>query len=49
MTVGLIVLLLEGTFVELLETEGTNEMFRMEFAMHSCNASTSDWFLAAVA
>ena len=46
MTVRLLSLLLERAFVQLLETEGTDEMFRMELFPHGGDASARDGFLA---
>lgn len=37
--VGLVLLLLERALVQLLETEGADEMFRMEFLKHGRNAT----------
>ena len=45
--VRLLSLLLERAFVQLLETEGTDEMFRMELFPHCSDASARDWFLTA--
>lgn len=45
--VWFVVLFLESSFVELFQTEGTYEMFRMEFLKHGCDATTSDGFRTA--
>lgn len=47
LTVGLVVLLLEGAFVELLEAEGTDEVLRVELLGHGCDAAAGDGLLAA--
>lgn len=47
LTVGLVVLLLEGSFVELLEAEGTDKVFRVKFLGHRGNATPRDGLLAA--
>lgn len=46
MTVWLIILLFEGAFVQLLETEDADKVFRMELAIHGCNTPTHDRLLA---
>lgn len=47
LAVGLVVLLLEGSFVELLEAEGTDKVFWVEFLAHSSDAASCDGLLAA--
>lgn len=42
MTVGFVVLLLEGALVQLLQAEGAHEMLRVEFLEHGRNAPTGD-------
>lgn len=45
--VGLVVLLFEGAFVELLEAEGADKVLRVELARHGCDAAAGDGLLAA--
>ena len=40
-------LLLEGSFVELLEAEGTDKVLRVELSAHSGDAAAGDGALAA--
>lgn len=47
MAVRFVVLLLEGAFVKLFEAEGTDEMLRVEFLSHGCDAPASYRLLAA--
>lgn len=47
MAVWLVVLLLERPLVELFETEGADEVLRMEFLEHSRYAAARYWFVAA--
>lgn len=47
MTIRLVVLLLESSFVELLQTESTLKVFRVKLAVHGRDASTGDGLLAA--
>lgn len=47
LAVRLVVLLLEGALVELLETEGTDEVLRMELLRHGGDTAASNGFLAA--
>lgn len=47
LAVGLVVLLFEGSFVELLEAEGTDKVFGVEFLAHSSDAASCDGLLAA--
>lgn len=47
LTVGLVVLFLEGSFVELLEAEGTDKVFRVKFLAHCSDAASGDGLLAA--
>jgi len=49
MTVGLVVLLLESPFVELLEAKRANEVLRMELPEHGRDAPPSDRFVASSA
>ena len=49
MAVRFIVLLFEGSFIQLLKTEGTDEMFGVKLAVHGCYTPPSDGFLTAVA
>lgn len=48
-TVGLVVVILERSLVELLQAERANEMLLMKFLAHRANASTGDGFLASSA
>lgn len=45
--VGLVVLLFEGAFVELLEAEGADKVLRVELARHGGDAAARDGLLAA--
>lgn len=45
--IGLVVLLLEGAFVELLEAESAHKVLRVELLAHGCNAAARDGLLAA--
>lgn len=47
MAVGLIVLLLERSFVELLQAEGADEVLGVELLAHGGDAAACDWLLAA--
>lgn len=47
MAVRLVVLLLEGAFVELLEAEGADEVLRVELLGHGGDAAARDGLLAA--
>lgn len=47
LAVGLVVLLFEGSFVELLEAEGTDKVFWVEFLAHGSDAASRDGLLAA--
>lgn len=47
MAIWLVVLLLERALVQLLETEGADEMLRMKFAEHGGYAATGDRFRAS--
>ena len=49
MTVWFVILLFKSAFVQLLQTERTNEMFWVELSEHSGDASASDWFMASSA
>lgn len=46
LTVRVVAMLLECTFVEQLQTEGTSKVVRMELLSHGRNALASDGFLA---
>lgn len=46
LTVGLVVLFFEGSFVELLEAEGTDKVFGVKFLAHSSDAASCDRLLA---
>jgi len=46
-TIRFLRLLLEGSLIQLLETEGTDEMFRVKLLSHSGDASTRDGLLAS--
>lgn len=46
LAVGLVVLFFEGSFVELLEAEGTDKVFGVKFLAHSSNAASCDRLLA---
>lgn len=47
LTVGLVVLFFEGSFVELLEAEGTDKVFGVKFLAHGSDAASRDGLLAA--
>ena len=47
LAVGLVVLLLEGTLVQLLQAEGTHKVFRVELLGHGRDAAAGDGLLAA--
>lgn len=47
LTVGLVILFLEGSFVELLEAEGTDKVFWVKFLGHGSDAASRDGLLAA--
>lgn len=47
MAVGLVLLLLKRALVELFETEGADEMLRVELSAHSGDAAAGDGALAA--
>lgn len=47
LAVGLVVLLLEGAFVELLEAESAHEMLWVKLLAHGCDAAAGDGLLAA--
>lgn len=47
MAVRFVILLLEGALVELLETEGTDKMLRVELLAHGRDASAGYGLLAA--
>lgn len=47
LAVRLVVLLLEGAFVELLEAERAHKVLRVELLAHGCDAAASDGLLAA--
>ena len=47
MTIRLVILFFEGTFVELLQTESTDKVFWVELFVHGCDTSSSDWFMTA--
>ena len=47
LAVGLIVLLLEGAFVQLLEAESTHKVLRVELLGHGCDAASRDGLLTA--
>lgn len=42
--VWLVLLLLERSLIQLLQAEGTDEVFRMEFLEHGRNATSGDRF-----
>lgn len=46
LAVRLVVLFFEGSFVELLEAEGTDKVFRVKFLAHSSDAASRDRLLA---
>ena len=48
MTVRFIILFFKRAFIQLLQAERTDKVFRMKFAMHSSDTTTCDWFLAVV-
>ena len=45
--IGLVILLLEGAFVELLEAESAHKVLWVELLAHGCDAATGDGLLAA--
>lgn len=47
LAVGLVILLLEGAFVELLEAESAHKVLWVEFLAHGCDAAAGDGLLAA--
>lgn len=47
MAVRLVVLLLEGSFVELLQAEGAHKVLRVELLGHGSDAAARDRLLAA--
>lgn len=47
LTVGLVILLLEGALVELLEAKGAHEMLGVELLGHGGDAAAGDGLLAA--
>lgn len=47
LAVGLIVLLLEGAFVQLLEAESAHKVLWVELLSHGCDAAARDGLLAA--
>lgn len=47
MAVWLVLLLLEGSLVQLLEAEGADKVFRVEFLKHGRNAAPGDRLGAA--
>lgn len=47
MAVGLVILLLEGAFVELLEAESAHKVLWVELLAHGCDAAAGDGLLAA--
>lgn len=47
LAVGLLVLLLEGAFVQLLEAEGAHKVFGVELLAHGRDAASRDGLLAA--
>lgn len=47
LAVGLVVLLFEGAFVELLEAERAHKVLWMELLAHGCDAAAGDGLLAA--
>lgn len=46
LAVGLVILFFEGSFVELLEAEGTDKVFGVKFLAHSSDAASCDRLLA---
>ena len=48
MTVRFVILFLKRAFIQLLQAESTDEVFRMKFAMHGGYTTTCDGFLAVV-
>lgn len=46
LAVRLVILFFEGSFVELLEAEGTDKVFRVKFLAHSGDAASRDRLLA---
>ena len=49
MAVRLVVLFLEGTFVELLEAKCTHKVLGVKFTMHSSDTTACDRLLTAIA
>jgi hypothetical protein len=47
MAVRFVVMFLESAFCQLLQTERTDKVLRMELSEHGCDASTHDWFMAS--
>lgn len=47
LAVGLVILLLEGAFVELLEAESAHKVLWVELLSHGCDAAAGDGLLAA--
>ena len=47
MAVRLVALLLEGALVQLLQTEGANEVFRVELPEHGRDAATGNGLVAS--
>lgn len=47
LAIWLVILLLEGSFVELFKAEGTDKVLWMELLPHSSNTTASNWLLAA--
>lgn len=46
-TVGFVVLLFEGAFVELFQAEGADKVLRVELLGHGCDAAPCDGLLTA--
>ena len=47
MTIRLIILLLKGSLIQLSQTEGAHEVFRVELPEHGCDATPSDGLVTA--
>lgn len=47
LAVGFVVLLFEGSLIQLLQAEGTDEMLGVKLLAHGCDAATGDGFLTA--
>lgn len=45
--VRFVVLFFKGSFVELLQTEGTHKVLGVKLFGHGCDAASCDWFLTA--